>query len=172
MRRAGLDWDEERYLSSNQLLKILKRYGTLAGIPAEKLTLAALRRTAAVQFLEAAGSVEEMEAFLGSPGKQATIDYRRNMRQVQARQMQQVQRKPRRRPAQPPEMPARKPNRFNSEEQFQHGLYAASQPEEELEEMLAQNKTGLDEEVQGLKKLMERVMWLQLRTRTIPRRRR
>jgi integrase len=158
------DWDEERYQSSNQLLTILKRYGTLAGIPNEKLTLATLRYTAAAQFLEATGNREEMDAFLGSPGKRATMDYRRNVREIQARQVQKVQRKPRRLLAQPPQMPARKSHRYISTEKFQHGLYAASQPEEELEEMLAQDKTGLDEEVLGLKKLMERVMWLQLRT--------
>jgi hypothetical protein len=61
-------------------------------------------------------------------------------------------------------MPARKSHHYSSADKFQHGLYAASQPEEELDEMLAQDKTGLDEEVQGLRKLMERVMWLQLRT--------
>jgi integrase len=158
------DWDEERYLSSRQLLRILKTYGTLAGIPPEKLTLPALRHTAAVQFLEAAGSPKDMEAFLGSPGTRATTYYRKNMRDIQARHMQEVQRKERKRPAQSPESPKRESHRYSSEELFQHGLYAASQPEEELEEMLAQNKTGLDEEVQGLKKLMERVMWLQLRT--------
>jgi integrase len=162
------DWDEERYQSSNQLLVILKRYGTMAGIPTEKLTLVTLRYTAAAQFLEATGSREEMDAFLGSPGKRATIDYRRNVREIQARQVQKVQRKPRRllaqRPAQPPEMPKRESHRYNSYEKFQHGLYAASQPEQELDEMLAKDHTGLDEEVLGLKKLMERVMWLQLRT--------
>jgi hypothetical protein len=61
-------------------------------------------------------------------------------------------------------MPKRESHRYSSEEKFQHGLYAASQPEQELDEMLAKDKTGLDEEVLGLKKLMERVMWLQLRT--------
>jgi site-specific recombinase XerD len=92
------DWDEERPVGSIQLLRILKRYGTLAGIPNEKLTLATLRYTAAAQFLEAAGNREEMNAFLGSPGKRATMEYRRYIRQIQARQAQQVQRKPRRRP--------------------------------------------------------------------------
>jgi integrase len=158
------DWDEKRYLSSRQLLMILKTYGTLAGIPAEKLTLPALRHTAAVHFLEAAGSPKDMDAFLGSPGKRATTFYRKKMRDIQARQMQEVQRKPRKRLAQSAEMPKREHHHYSSEEKFQHGLYAASQPEEELDEMLAKDKSGLDEEVQGLKKLMERVMWLQLRT--------
>jgi site-specific recombinase XerD len=158
------DWDEKRYLGSQQIWRSLKTYGNLAGIPDEKLTLSNLRFTASAQFLEAAGNREEMDAFLGSPGKRATMEFRKNMRVIQARHMKDIQRKRRKPPSEPVEMPARKSHRYRSEEKFQHGLYAASQPEEELEEMLAKDKTGLDEEIQGLRKLMERVMWLQLRT--------
>jgi hypothetical protein len=104
-----------------------------------------------------------MDAFLGSPGKAATGKYRKNIRQLLVRHMQDVQCKPRKRQPPPSQMPEWKLYRFSPVEKFPHGLYAASQPEEEVDEMLAQDQTGL-EEVQGLRKLMERVMWLQLRT--------
>jgi hypothetical protein len=88
-----------------------------------------------------------MDAFLGSPGKAATGKYRKNIRQLQARHMQEVQRKPRKRQPPPSQMPERKPYRFSPMEKFQHGLYAASQPEEEVEGMLSKELTGLEEEV-------------------------
>jgi hypothetical protein len=88
-----------------------------------------------------------MEAFLGSPGKRATMVYRKKIRQLQAWQVQEVQRKPRKRQPPPSQMPERKPYRFSPMEKFQHGLYAASQPEEEVEGMLSKELTGLEEEV-------------------------
>jgi integrase len=158
------DWDEERFVNRRQLGRSLKRYGTLAGIPGKKLSLPALRHTAAAQFLEAAGTREEMDAFLGSPGKQATSNYRRAIRQIQARQLKEIQRKPWVRPAQPPEMPPRKSHRYSSEDSFTHGLHAANQPEHEVDAMLAQELTGLEHEIRGLEVLMKRVMGMQLQT--------
>jgi site-specific recombinase XerD len=164
------DWAEERYLSSRQLRDILQTYGTLAGISKEKLTLSALRYTAVMTYLETAPSRKDMEAFLGHPGKELARRYQHFIgpgllkQQGPLKQQELPKRKGPLKQKGLQLLRERKPHRYRSEDRFAHGLYAKSQPEEELDEMLAQDKTGLDEEVQGLRKLMERVMWLQLRT--------
>jgi site-specific recombinase XerD len=142
-------WAEERHLSSYQILASLKLYGRRVGIAEEKLTLMALRRTATRLRLEAGDSLEEMQAFLDSREVARAAKYRLKrlpqLPQEAGRGSQEEGNE------EEPAVPCRKPRPFQPGEGMTHGLYAHSQPAQEVMAVLRENIQGVEEEITGLR---------------------
>jgi integrase len=152
------DWEEGRFLGSGQISAILKKYGKLVGIPEEKLTLPALRHTAAMLRLEAGDSMEEMQAFLGTPLLKTTQSYLRALPPPQAAEgLIDVEKEP-------PDLPERKPHKWKPWERMTHGMRVIRQPPEEVAAVLAENIRGLGDEIEGLRVLGRELLDMQERT--------
>jgi hypothetical protein len=80
------EWDERRPLTNKVYLHTLKIYGALVGIDEGRLTLPNLRYTAVARFLERSPSPEELDAFLGYPGREPAMQYRRYILGILSRQ--------------------------------------------------------------------------------------
>ena len=159
------DWNAGRYLVRGQIRASLKIYGKLAGIPYEKLILPALRHTAVQLRQQAGDSPEEIQAFLGT--KTPLKEIRRYLNWLPAMQREEDRSRDGISPsgeAQLPPIPRRRPNVFASEDSFLHGFYAKQQPAEEVKAMLAENITGLEAEITGLRYLARALLERQNQT--------
>jgi hypothetical protein len=141
------DWREEKYLSSDQILANLKVYGGLAGIPEDKLTMRALRRTATRMRLDEGESLEGMQAFLDSREERRMTKYRLGKLPELPEDSEEERRDL---TAEPPDHKA-KP--FKLGEGITHGFYAQRQPEQAVYSVLAENIQGVEEEIAGLRSL-------------------
>jgi site-specific recombinase XerD len=151
------DWDEGRFLGSEQIKVILKRYGQLVGIPEEKLTLPALRHTAAMLRLEAGDSMADMQIFLDGPSLEVTKNYLRSLPSPATEEgLVDVEKEP-------PELPERKSHRWKSWERMTHGMRVIRQPPEEVAAVLAENIRGIGDEIEGLRVLGRELLEMQER---------
>jgi len=139
-------WHEELYITTPQLLRNLKLYGRLAGIPEEKLTLQVLRHTAVRLRLDAGDSMPEIKAFLHGRESVDSIKYRLGflpeLPQEQAGQAPVM--------ADPPDREA-KP--FRQGQGVKHGFYAKRRPPEGVQAVMAEGARGLAAELEGLREL-------------------
>ena len=146
------DWDESRHLGSGQIKQILKTYGRLAGVPEEKLTLPALRHTAAMLRLEAGDSPEALQAFLDCTMLKVSKNYLSALPPAGAETsgLRDLEKDP-------PELPDRKRYVFRSWEGMTHGMWAKRQPPEAVVAVLAESVRGMDDEITGLR-MVNRVL--------------
>jgi hypothetical protein len=150
------DWNEGRCLSNDQIEQTLKIYGRLAGIPERKLTLVALRHTAALLRVEAGDNAEQIRAFLGRAELHDTRRYLRRITEGMAREeearrssecgWEEAQ-------AEEGGRPAAAIRRRTGGHPPTHGFTRKSQPPEEVRAMMAEGKRGLGEEIAGLRRL-------------------
>lgn len=141
------DWVEGRAISSSQMLANLKLYGRLAGIPEEKLTLMALRRTAARLRLEEGYSTAEMQDFLESTEEKRSAKYR--MSKLPELPAGEDDGEAKREIA----IPEREARPFKPGEGTIHGLYAISQPTEAVNAILREEIQGVEEQIIGMRLL-------------------
>jgi integrase len=168
------DWAEGRYLTSGQILRNLKLYGRRAGIEEEKLTLMALRRTATRLRLEAGDSLEQMQAFLESrEGARFTKSRLRRLPELpqEAGGESEEEAAAPEEPAAPegpgePPVPLRKPRPFQPGEGLKHGLYAHSQPVEQVMAVLREEIQGVEDEIVGMRRLGRGLLELQGKSRS------
>jgi integrase len=164
------DWNEARCISNTQIERILKIYGRLAGIPEKKLTLVALRHTAALLRLEAGDSAEQIQAFLGRSTVQDTRKYLRRLPPLtppSAAAQTAAEPSPSAAPqpaVEPPPAPVSIRPRQSRWASMTHGCLSKSQPPDELAAMLADQKTGLGEEIAGLRLVARRLRAMQAET--------
>jgi site-specific recombinase XerD len=145
------DWQADRPFTQQEPLYNLKRYGRLACLPAEKLTLQVLRLTAVRLQWDAGASLSEMRAFMDSRLDLRHIKYHLGKL-----------------PALPPdvgevgqavslslsgEVPSHKQALFQPGDGYKHGFFANSQPPEMVQAVLAENIQGIDEAFVGLRLL-------------------
>jgi hypothetical protein len=141
------DWREEQYLSSDQILANLKVYGGLVGIPEDKLTMMALRRTATRMRLDEGESLEGMKAFLDSREERRMTKHRLGKLPELPEDRGKVEKDL---AVEPPDHQA-KP--FKPGEGTTHGFYAKRQPAQAVYAVLAENIQGVEEEIAGLRSL-------------------
>jgi hypothetical protein len=138
-------WAKDRYVSTSQLLSSLKMYGKAAGIEEEKLTLQTLRRTATRLKLDEGSSLEEVQGFLGSEEEKRFTKFRlHHLPQLPEDEGGE------REIGEPPNRSA-KP--FKPGEGVKHGMYARSQPLEQVQAVMRENISGVDEEIESLREL-------------------
>lgn len=188
-------WAEGRCLSSSQILSNLKLYGRRAGIAEEKLTLMALRRTAIRLRLEAGGNrgdsttrgdsnnLEEIQAFLDSREESKFTKSRLKRLPQLPEEGGGSSEDGGDEPAEPPVLaeqegpeatpmlaepavPLRKSRPFQPGEGMTHGLYAHSQPAQEVLAMIAENIQGIEEEITGLRTLGRGLLEIQIQARS------
>jgi integrase len=144
------EWNEGRPILRRKHLQILKIYGALVGIDEGRLTMQNLRYTAVARFLEASPSMEELDYFLGFPGREPAMQYRRFILGILSRQA------PRHFEAVVPQaVRSRQPHELTPEDSFKHGLFTDYLPEDQLAAIMAEGITGMQEEIDGLKLLLE-----------------
>ncbi len=157
------DWAAGRPFSVTLMLKSLKRYGRLAGIPEAKLTQEVLRHTA-IRLKQAEGaSLNELWLFNGGRAGKASFKFRLGYL---------------------PELPAdqsgaghigadhignlgvpgHQPRRYKPGEGTKHGLYTRRHPREEVEALLAEDIQGIEEQIVGLRTLARRLLERQEQT--------
>lgn len=156
------DWNDRRCQSNTHIERTLKIYGRLAAIPQRKLTLQALRHTAALLRLEAGDSAEQIQAFLGRARLNGTRYYLRLLTASSppgdARQPD-AEPQP---PAGPPLTPAPIRDRRPHWATQIHGCFSKRQPPaEQLAEILAEGCRGLGDEIAGLRLLARLLLELQ-----------
>jgi hypothetical protein len=143
MGSRAMDWRADRYISYNQILKSLKKYGGLVKIPSEKLNLNVLRYTAIRLRLDQGASLDQMRAFMGSrlpPHRLASL-----LRYLPPLPEGDPQAGELDNQALPPN---RQPKLLQLGDGITHGLYARSQPSEAVTAMLALDIQGMDEELE------------------------
>jgi hypothetical protein len=153
MGSRAMDWRADRYISYNQILKSLKKYGGLVKIPSEKLNLNVLRYTAIRLRLDQGASLEQMRTFMGSrllPHRLASL--LRNLPPLpedgpQAGEVE-IQALP----------PNRQPKLLQLGDGITHGLYARRQPSEAVMAILALGIQGMDEELERWQILVDGLM--------------
>jgi len=138
------DWAAGRPLSTSELLLNLKLYGRLAGVPEEKLTLMALRRTAMRLRLDEGAEVGEMKAFLDSQEEAKSTKYRLG-------KLPQLPGESGRPEEGEVRVPVRQGKPFQPGEGIIHGLYARSKPPEAVAAVIKENIQGMGEEIVGLR---------------------
>ena len=143
--RRRENWKGGRYLSSSQLLSILKLYGRLAGIDEKKLTLTALRHTATRLQMEAGAGMREMQSFLDSQEEARHTKHRLRKLPPMPEGERQAATKG--------EIPERQARPFQPGEGRRHGLYAQSQPSEAVRAVLREDIQGVEEEIVGMRRL-------------------
>ncbi|MBY8992882.1 MAG: hypothetical protein KGD58_19245, partial [Candidatus Lokiarchaeota archaeon] len=118
----------------NQIKASLKLYAKMAGLPKDKVTLPALRHTAALLRQEAGDSVDELQVFLGPHTPAYRVqDYLRLLPPIPRDEDYPAGEVPAGDEADEPlpvERP--KPRFFVSEDSFVHGFHAQKQPIEEV----------------------------------------
>jgi site-specific recombinase XerD len=155
------EWNKRRYLGTAQIRATLKEYGLLVGIPDEVLTLPALRHTAAMLRREAGDSEEAMQAFLDHSRLEYTREYLHVLPAPATPQppLRDLQ-------SDPPPLPDRRPTIYQPGDGLIHGLYARSQPPEEIAAILAEDIQGLEEEIKALRTLNRALLEMQSRAET------
>ena len=145
------DWLEDKPLSIQVISKSLKRYGRSLGIPEAKLNLAAMKRTAIMQRLEAGESLEGMQAFMNSCDTRSSLKYKLELLKGQwLRQKDDtgglnIQVEP----------PCRSRKDFVGSETLIHGYYRRRQDPQAVKKVLAQNIERMDDEIHALQELMQ-----------------
>jgi hypothetical protein len=139
-------WVGGRYLSSNQILANLKLYGRLVKIPAEKLTLQTLHRTAIRLRLDEGGSIADLKIFMNSSNEAKSIKYRLG----KLPQLPEDERTSQEKECQA-QVPDRSAKPFKPGDGITHGYYAQSQPAEQVMAVLAEDIQGIEEEIAGLR---------------------
>ena len=151
------DWHSDCCLTKEQLRKNLKLYGRLAGIPEDKLTMHVLRHTAALLCLEGGAGVEQMQAFLESEvHPDSTRFYLKKLGQLPREDAERV--------GETVELPSRSPRITKPGEGIKHGFYAQCQPGDEVRAMLAEDITGMEAEISGLRMLSRELLERQNQT--------
>lgn len=146
-------WIENRAVGTRQIHVILNRYGEMAGIAPEKLNLATLRHTAIAWRLEAGDSNEQLQVFMGGIQKKPVQLLRRMVQRMMDRQAgKQFE------PKEPAFLPLRKGGYNLPQATIKHGAFAGSQSPEELEAVMAENISGLDLEIGGMRMLERRLV--------------
>ena len=147
------EWNEARCLGVNQIKASLKLYAKMAGLPKDKVTLPALRHTAALLRQEAGDSVDELQVFLGPHTPAYRVqDYLRLLPPIPRDEDYPAGEVPAGDEADEPlpvERP--KPRFFVSEDSFVHGFHAQKQPIEEVQAIMAEGIVGMDDEIKGLR---------------------
>ncbi|MEJ2709697.1 MAG: tyrosine-type recombinase/integrase [Anaerolineales bacterium] len=149
-RGQAEDWNDKRYLSSRQILAILKRYGKLAGITEEKLTLPTLRHTAALLRIEMGDDLEQMQDFLDIRVRDSASAYLRRLPVLERGERQLML------------VGVKLPER-TSYPKITHGLYANRQPPEELAAIMEEDIQSLEEAIQGMNFLAEGLLEFSMR---------
>jgi integrase len=153
------DWNAQKPLSAKQVHYLLKKHAGLAGLQTDRINIYTLRYTAALLHLESGATLAEMREFLGLSSLEAAQKYLlelgRHSRQAVGRAEGGLE------PGQEP--PERGPSRLKPGTQIslRHGLYLRCQPSAEVEAILAENLTGLEDEIQSLGLLSQRLLDLQ-----------
>lgn len=150
------DWDESRYLVTTHFNTILKTYGGLAGIAEEKLTLPALRHTAAMLRMEAGDSLEAIQASLDH-ARLSYTKYYLKLLPVPPREGAHL----RDLANDPPRLPERKAPHFKPGDNLKHGLYAQEQPAEEIAAILVEDIQGMGEQISVLRAMCRSLMAMQ-----------
>ena len=143
------DWSDSKYLESSDLCRSLKKMGKAAGIAPEKLNSQALRHTAARLRWEAGASLEEMRAFLGGRSLRETRAYLRDLPRASDERSEENQ------PRTEELRSLRRMRRAKPWEAMTHGDYVKEQPAVELEAILEEGPTGLEDEIEGLLAMAE-----------------
>ena len=184
----GEAWARERYLSVDAIEDNLRLYGLRVGIDKRKLTPLALRRTALRLRLDSGDGPEQMRAFMDGQGRV------RNTRRLMSLLPQlppdpapesQGAARPEAaelpleaafpqepaipaEPAHPVEapLPLRKSIPYPPGYGMKHGLFAQSQPTEQVLEILAEDVQGVEAELTGLRLLSRGLMALQAQARS------
>jgi site-specific recombinase XerD len=157
-------WDGGRRLSNRAINLTLKKHGRMAGIPPEKLNMTALRHTATLLRVEAGDSIEEVQAFLGIRNRKFALNYIHGLTTSRGLPLDD--------PAgdtsptlptaeEAHDLPIRAPNRFQPWDNMTHGVYTRVQPPEELEAIKAERVEGMDEEIAGLRELVQHLAGMQ-----------
>ena len=147
--QAG-DWRENQALTGRQLRYNLKRYGRLAQVEEEKLTLEGLRLTAVRMKLDEGWSLEEIRLFLDSRDDLKNIKYRLGDLPALPAEAQKKEAG-----SQGGGVLAHKAHIYKEGEGVKHGWYVKSQPPQLIQEVLAENIQGIEEEIAGMR-LLER----------------
>jgi hypothetical protein len=141
------DWREGTPLTPRQLWHILKRYGALAHIPPEKLTLEGLRLTALRLKLDEGCRLAEIKAFMDSRSPLKALKYRlKDLPELPP----DVQATPEPPASLPVEVLYHTQHLYQPGDGFKHGFYARSQPPEMVKAILAEHIHGIEEELEGL----------------------
>lgn len=149
------DWVEDRALSDEVMRSALKSSGRQAGIPAQKLTLNALRLTALRLRLDAGDTPQQMKAFMDSALEPSYARFRlRKLPQLPPDSPGPGA------PGLPPEPPPRKTRQFIAQATRKHGMYAHHQPSAEVRAVFEEKIRGVDEEITGLRTLERGLMSL------------
>jgi len=167
----GEAWARERYLSVDAIEDNLRLYGLRVGIDKRKLTPLALRRTALRLRLDSGDGPEQMRAFMDGQGRV------RNTRRLMSL-LPQLPPDPapgsQGEPAHPEAaelpleapLPLRKSIPYPPGYGMKHGLFAQSQPTEQVLEILAEDVHGVEAELTGLRLLSRGLMALQAQARS------
>jgi integrase len=141
------EWQEGRSMTYKNLLYIVKTYGALAGIEAEKLNLPTLRYTAIAHYMETSPSTDELGDFLGIRQRNVIAQYRFRVRTILRQQP-------------PGDFEARQPGESRvrraptSEDMFKHGMYSPWFPPGEIEAIMEAGIMGMKDETDWLDSLM------------------
>jgi len=144
------DWLEEKQLSSTAILNSLKLYGRQVGIPEEKLTLMALRRTAIRLRMDEGESLEGMKSFMDSKEEIRFTKYRLGWLPEMAGESTIVEKVWSREV----EVPVRRAKPFKEGENTTHGIYTHKKDIQAVREVMAEEIQGMKEETACLRKLM------------------
>jgi len=153
------DWNPQKPLSAKQVHYLLKKHAALAGLQTGRINIYSLRYTAALLRLESGATLAEMQEFLGLSSLEAARKYLfelgRRSRQTVGWAEGGLE------PGQ--ELPERGPSRLKPGTQIgvRHGLYLRRQPSAEVEAILAENLTGLGDEIEALNFFSQRLIDLQ-----------
>jgi hypothetical protein len=154
-------WASGKFLSSTRLRGNLKLYSRRLGLPEEKLTWRSLRLTALRLRLDAGDSPEQLHTFLDRQSKKSAMpSYLKGLPELPpsaAPDGPDNPDGPDRSPPAEPELPLRTSGLYQPWHRITHGLYASSQPPEQLSAVLAEDIQGLDAEISALR-LLERLL--------------
>ena len=162
-------WASERCLSIALIEDNLRLYGLRLGIAKQKLTPLALRRTALCLRVDCGDTPEQMRAFMDSRGRlRDTLRLMSRLPPLPPDPLPRTQEPERPQAAPQPDeapLPPRKFTPFPSGAALQHGLFAQSQPAEQVLEILAEDVRGVEAELTGLRLLSRGLIALQARAR-------
>jgi site-specific recombinase XerD len=152
------EWNQGEPIKHRGMLRHLKKFGRLAGIPEEKLTLTALRHTSVMLRMEAGGDIVQIQEFLGSRSKEWTSRYLNVLAALPEGPVGWSSEVGESGETSPEgkvissESEHEAPHRKRWKK-IKHGLYARQGPEEEIAVIMAENIEGLEEELNGLQRL-------------------
>jgi hypothetical protein len=144
------DWREGRAITMDTMGYILKRYGALAQIAPEKLSLEGLRLTALRLKLDEGCRLEEMRVFMDSRSPLKALKYRlKYLPELPP----DVQTNPESPAFLPGDVLSHKQQLFKPGDGYKHGMFAHSQPPERVQAVLAEDLHGIEEAFAGLHRL-------------------